>query len=65
MPPLPKRKYPKTRQRKRRQHLGIKMPHVVTCQECRSPKLAHRVCPICGVYRGRTAIDLPDPEIRS
>ncbi|MCH2656420.1 MAG: 50S ribosomal protein L32 [Dehalococcoidia bacterium] len=43
----------------------MKMPHVVTCQECRSPKLAHRVCPICGVYRGRTAIDLPDPEIRS
>ncbi len=65
MPPLPKRKYPKSRQGKRRSHLSIKMPHIVRCPRCRSPRPAHRACPICGTYRGRQAIQLPEPDLES
>jgi large subunit ribosomal protein L32 len=63
MPPLPKRKYPKSRQGKRRSHLRMKMPHVVTCPQCRQPRMSHKACPVCGTYRGREAIALPQPEL--
>ncbi|MFQ5382076.1 MAG: 50S ribosomal protein L32 [Dehalococcoidia bacterium] len=65
MPPLPKRKYPKSRQGKRRSHLAMRMPHIVECPNCQSPRLAHRACPICGTYRGREvmAVESDDTEI--
>ncbi len=63
MPPLPKRKYPRVRQRKRRGNHRLRAPHVVTCRQCRSPRLAHRACPVCGTYRGREALRLPDPDL--
>ena len=62
MPPLPKRKYPRVRQRKRRGNHRLRA-HVVTCRQCRSPRLAHRACPVCGTYRGREALRLPDPDL--
>ena len=65
MPPLPKRKYPKSRQGKRRSHLAIKLPHVVECPSCRAPQLAHRACPVCGKYRGREVITMPIDELES
>ncbi len=63
MPPLPKRKYPRTRQRKRRGHHRLRAPHVVTCAECRAPRLAHKACPVCGIYRGREVLPIPDPDL--
>ena len=63
MPPLPKRKYPKTRQRKRRGHHRLRMPHGVTCSHCPAPRLAHKACPVCGIYRGREVLRMPDPEL--
>jgi large subunit ribosomal protein L32 len=63
MPPLPKRKTPKAKQRKRRTHHVIRMPHVITCPNCRSPQLAHTACGICGTYRGRDAIRMAAPEL--
>ncbi|GAB4333033.1 MAG: 50S ribosomal protein L32 [Dehalococcoidia bacterium] len=63
MPPLPKRKYPKARQGKRRSHHAATVPHIVTCPRCRGPQMAHRACPICGTYRGRQAIPMPAPEL--
>ena len=65
MPPLPKRKYPSSRQGKRRSHLAIKMPHVVDCPNCKSPRLAHKACPICGRYRSREVISMPAPDLDS
>jgi large subunit ribosomal protein L32 len=64
MPPLPKRKYAKSRQGKRRSHLAMRMPHVIDCPSCRSPRLAHRACPICGQYRGRDvlSLEIEEPE---
>ncbi|MGK2965407.1 MAG: 50S ribosomal protein L32 [Tepidiformaceae bacterium] len=63
MAPLPKRKYPKARQGKRRSHDKMALPHVVTCPTCKSPQMAHRACPVCGNYRGREVITMPAPDL--
>ena len=56
MAPLPKRKYAKARQGKRRAHLGLTATSLVECPQCHSPKPSHRVCPTCGSYDGREVI---------
>jgi large subunit ribosomal protein L32 len=56
MAPLPKRKYAKARQGKRRAHLGLKATALVDCPQCHSPKPPHQVCPSCGSYNGREVI---------
>ena len=56
MAPLPKKKYPKSRQGKRRSHLALKAAATVECSQCHSPKLPHRVCLTCGTYDGREVI---------
>ena len=58
MPPLPKRKYPKARQGKRRSHLGVAAPKLVNCTQCNSPMLPHHACPTCGNYDGREAVEI-------
>lgn len=55
--PNPKRRHSKTRTRKRRTHDGIGTPHVSNCPNCGAPVLRHRVCPECGNYRGKIAIE--------
>lgn len=63
MPPLPKRKYPKARQGKRRQHIKANLGHVVECPQCRNPRLAHNACPTCGNYHGRQAVSVAGPAL--
>jgi len=55
---LPKKKYAKARQGKRRSHLKLSLPVTDMCSHCHSPKLAHRVCPTCGWYNDRQAIEV-------
>jgi large subunit ribosomal protein L32 len=62
MTPLPKRKYAKARQGQRRAHLGIKAPALMECPQCHSPKLSHLVCPTCGSYGGRDAVEIKVPK---
>ena len=59
---LPKRKYAKARQGKRRSHLRSVPPSLDYCPQCHSPKLAHRVCPTCGTYAGREVIEIESPK---
>ncbi|MFA5316059.1 MAG: 50S ribosomal protein L32 [Dehalococcoidales bacterium] len=59
---LPKRKYAKSRQGKRRSHLGIKAPVLVNCPQCHSPMLPYRVCPTCGKYDGRQVVEIESPK---
>ena len=59
---LPKKKYAKARQGKRRSHLKLALPALSECPQCHSPKLAHRVCPTCGSYNGRQAIEVKAPK---
>ncbi len=59
---LPKRKYAKARQGKRRSHLALNTPTLVECPQCHSPKQSHRVCPTCGSYAGRDVIKVKSPK---
>ena len=59
---LPKRKYAKARQGKRRGHLGLARPRIDYCPQCHSPKLSHHVCPTCGTYAGREVIEIKTPK---
>jgi large subunit ribosomal protein L32 len=62
MGPLPKRKYAKARQGKRRSHLKARVPTLDYCPQCHSPKLPHHVCPTCGSYAGREVIEIEGPK---
>ncbi|HRZ41500.1 MAG TPA: 50S ribosomal protein L32 [Bacteroidales bacterium] len=53
----PKRKTSKTRRDKRRTHYKAVVPTVVSCSNCGSPVLYHRVCSNCGFYKGKPAIE--------
>ncbi len=59
---LPKRKYAKARQGKRRSHLGLTSPSLNYCSQCHTPKLSHRVCPTCGSYDGRQVVEIEGPK---
>ncbi|MBI3607755.1 MAG: 50S ribosomal protein L32 [Nitrospirae bacterium] len=52
----PKHKISRARRDSRRAHHAMVAPTLTTCPQCREPKLPHRVCPSCGVYRGRNVI---------
>jgi large subunit ribosomal protein L32 len=51
--PVPKKKTSKVRRDQRRAHHALKAVGVSTCPACGEPKLSHRVCPNCGMYKGR------------
>lgn len=59
---LPKRKYAKSRQGKRRSHLALDNPSLALCPQCHSPKLSHHVCLTCGTYAGREVIETESPK---
>lgn len=27
------------------------------CSQCKSPKMPHRICPVCGYYNGKQVFD--------
>ena len=53
----PKRKTSKQRKNKRRTHYKAARPTTSTCQNCNATVQYHRVCPECGHYRGKLAIE--------
>ncbi len=55
--PNPKRKHSKQRRDKRRTHDKALVPTVAKCNNCSASVLYHRVCPACGYYRGKLAIE--------
>jgi len=54
---VPQRRTSKTRKRMRRTHFKLTVPGMVECPQCHEMKLAHRVCPNCGTYKGRTIVE--------
>jgi len=62
LPPLPKRKYPKSRQGKRRSHLALKPTGLTRCPQCRSARLPHTACPACGFYKRAGAVEVKGPK---
>jgi len=55
--PNPKRRFSKTRTAKRRTHDKLEAPQLSTCSNCGTAVLYHRICPECGYYRGKLAIE--------
>ncbi len=53
----PKRKTSKQRRNKRRTHYKAEAPTVVACNNCGAAVKYHRVCPECGYYRGKLAVE--------
>jgi large subunit ribosomal protein L32 len=53
----PKRKQSKQRRDKRRTHDKAVIPTIAKCSNCSSTVLYHRVCPTCGYYKGKLAIE--------
>lgn len=53
----PKRKISKQRRDKRRTHYKATAPTTATCQNCGATVQLHRVCPECGHYKGKLAIE--------
>ena len=65
MPPLPKKQLSKSKQRSRASHYKSGPKSLSYCPQCHNPKLPHRICPSCGVYRGRQVIAPENQESES
>ncbi len=57
---VPKRRCTSTRRDKRRSHDAIRAFAPSVCSQCKSAKMAHRVCPSCGSYGGEVVIQMED-----
>jgi large subunit ribosomal protein L32 len=55
--PNPKHRFSKTRTAKRRTHYKVEAATFTICSNCGTSVLYHRVCPECGYYKGRLAIE--------
>lgn len=42
----------------RRSHHALKGPRLSKCANCGAMGLPHRVCAVCGQYRGRVVLDM-------
>ena len=53
----PKKRMSKSRTRsRRRQNQKVKLSGISICPQCKSPTIPHRVCNVCGTYKGRQVI---------
>ncbi len=53
---VPKQRQSHSRTHKRRSQHKIHAPGIAACPRCHSPRLPHRVCPVCGTYAGREVV---------
>ena len=58
---VPKRRVSHARQGERRSHLAISVPAPEECSHCHELKQPHHVCPNCGYYQGRLAVEIKQP----
>lgn len=42
----------------RRSHHALKDVRLSECSNCKEKHVRHRACPACGIYRGKTVIDV-------
>ncbi|HEY5529653.1 MAG TPA: 50S ribosomal protein L32 [Thermoleophilia bacterium] len=57
---VPKRKTSKARRDARRATHKAVAPGFIECPHCHQPQLPHRVCPNCGMYRGRQVVKVEE-----
>jgi len=51
------------RRDKRRAHDFMVAPQLATCSHCSAAILPHRICPECGYYRGKQAIEIDGTKL--
>lgn len=54
---VPKKKLTRARQGRRLSAYKLKPLHAAICTRCRSAKLPHAACRVCGYYRGRQVME--------
>jgi len=52
-----KYRWSKTRTRNQRANFKVEAPTFAICSNCGTPVLYHHVCPECGFYKGKLAIE--------
>ena len=58
---VPKRKVSKARRDKRRSNVWkLEAPALSKCTNCGAWKMPHRVCPVCGYYKGREVVKVEE-----
>lgn len=57
---VPKRRTSKSRKRLRRGNHVAASVKTQACPRCSSPKLSHRVCDVCGYYRGKKQVEVEE-----
>ena len=58
---VPKGKVSKSRRDKRRSSVWkLEAPSLSKCTQCGELKMPHRVCPVCGYYKGREVIKVEE-----
>ena len=55
---VPKRKMSRSNTRSRRAQWKAKPVTTVACPQCKSPKLPHAACSVCGTYNGRQVLEV-------
>ncbi len=53
----PRKRTSQQKKHKRRTHYKATAPTLTICQNCKSAVVYHRVCPECGYYKGKPAIE--------
>jgi len=56
--PVPPKRRSQSKGRRGRSHQALKKPQLIKCGKCGKPVVAHRVCPVCGSYKGKEIIKL-------
>ena len=59
---LTKRRFSKARTASRRAGFRAQPVTLVDCPQCHARMVPHRVCPTCGYYAGRQAIQIKTKE---
>lgn len=57
---VPKRKKSKMRKNQRKAHVKAELAQVQTCPNCGATQQTHRVCPSCGMYKGRKVLTVEE-----
>ncbi|MFC4067852.1 50S ribosomal protein L32 [Actinoplanes subglobosus] len=55
---VPKRKMSRSNTRSRRANWKATVVPTAACSQCKSPKLPHAACPVCGTYNGRQVLEV-------
>ncbi len=60
--PNPKRRHSRSRRDKRRGGDKLEGVTLSVCPQCKMPKKPHRICLLCGYYKGRQVVKIKEKK---